>query len=152
MPSYYTSLIFHLKIALKLLAYYKSKLPSRTVNKSYFQQQCFVILVFLENISYVSSPSLSNYSFHCDETIALFLFTCAFSLVKSPPAGGLGGLKEKKVSSPSTRKTQYCGEPPCARGSVLGFRPPGFVFRILCLEGSVISLISPSSGGSPGPI
>ena len=26
---------------------------------------------------------------------------------------GLGGLKETKyVSSPSTRKTQYCGEPP----------------------------------------
>ena len=34
----------------------------------------------------------------------------------------------------------------------LGLRPPGFEFRILCLEGSVISLISPSSGSSPGPI
>ena len=29
---------------------------------------------------------------------------------------------------------------------------PGLEFRILCLEGSVISFISPSSGGSPGPI
>ena len=31
---------------------------------------------------------------------------------------------------------------------MLGLRYPGFKFRILCLEGSVISLISPSSGGS----
>ena len=31
--------------------------------------------------------------------------------------------------------------------SVLGLRPPGFEFRILCLDGCVIS---PSSGGSPG--
>ena len=56
---------------------------------------------------------------------------------------------KKNVSSPSTRKTQYCGEP---RGSVLGVRPPRFEFLILCLEGRVISLISPSSGASPGPI
>ena len=33
--------------------------------------------------------------------------------------------------------------------SVLGLRPPGFEFRILCLKGSIIS---PSSGGYPGPI
>ena len=45
----------------------------------------------------------------------------------------LGGLKEtKNVSSSSTRKTQYCGEPPWQRGSVLGLRPSGFEFRILC--------------------
>ena len=31
-------------------------------------------------------------------------------------------------------------------------RPPGLEFRILCLEDSVISIISPSSGGSPGPV
>ena len=47
---------------------------------------------------------------------------------------------------------KYCGEPPWPRGSVLGLRPPGLEFRILCLEGSVISIISPSSGGSPGPV
>ena len=63
---------------------------------------------------------------------------------------GLGGLKEKKVSPPSTCESQYCGEPPCPRGSVLGLRPPGLEFRILCLEDSVISIISPSPGGSPG--
>ena len=34
---------------------------------------------------------------------------------------------------------QYCGEPPRPRGSVLGLRPPGLEFRILCLVGSVIS-------------
>ena len=44
------------------------------------------------------------------------------------------------------------GEPPWPRGSVLGLRPPGLEFRILCLEDSVISIISPSSGGSPGPV
>ena len=66
---------------------------------------------------------------------------------------GLGGLKEtKNVSSPSTCESQYCGEPPWPRGSVLGLRPPGLEFRILCLEDSVISIISPSSGGSPGPV
>ena len=46
----------------------------------------------------------------------------------------------------------YCGEPPWPRGSVLGLRPPGLEFRILCLEDSVISFISSSSGGSPGPV
>ena len=61
--------------------------------------------------------------------------------------------KNKNVSSPSTPETQYCGEPPWPKGSVLGLRPPGFEFRTMCLEGSVISdisVISPSSGGSPG--
>ena len=33
--------------------------------------------------------------------------------------------RNKNVSSPSTRKTQYCGEP-CPRGSVLGLRSPRF--------------------------
>ena len=44
--------------------------------------------------------------------------------------------RNKNVSSPSTRKTQYCGEPLWPGGSVLGLRPPWFEFRILCLEGS----------------
>ena len=35
---------------------------------------------------------------------------------------------------------------------IIGLRPPGLEFRILCLEDSVISIISPSSGGSPGPV
>ena len=65
---------------------------------------------------------------------------------------GPGGSNETYISSPPTRKTQYCGEPPWPKGSVLGVRPPGFAFRILCVEGSVISLISLSSGGSPDPI
>ena len=38
----------------------------------------------------------------------------------------------------------------CACGTVQG--EPGLEFRILCLEDSVISIISPSSGGSPGPV
>ena len=60
--------------------------------------------------------------------------------------------KKENVSSPTTRKTQYCGKPRKLRGSVLGIRTPGFEFQALCLEGSVISLISLSSGGSSGPI
>ena len=55
---------------------------------------------------------------------------------------GLDCLKETKMFLPHPRP----------RGSVLGLGPLGFEFRILCLEGSVLSLISPSSGGSPGPI
>ena len=35
---------------------------------------------------------------------------------------------------------------------MIGLRPPGFEIQILCLEDSVISLISPSSEGFPGPI
>ena len=35
---------------------------------------------------------------------------------------------------------------------MLDLRTPGLEFRILCLEDSVISIISPSSGGSPGPV
>ena len=48
-------------------------------------------------------------------------------------------------------KIPYCGTPLWPRDSVLGLRPPGIEFRIPCLEGSVISFISPSSGGSHGP-
>ena len=60
--------------------------------------------------------------------------------------------RSKTVSSSHTRKTQYCGEPQWPRGSVLGLRPAGLEFRILCLEGSVIIFISQFLGGSPGPV
>ena len=43
-------------------------------------------------------------------------------------------------------KTGFC------RTGVLALGPPGLEFRILCLEDSVISIISPSSGGSPDPV
>ena len=76
--------------------------------------------------------------------------TAAFHARVRGSVPGLGGLKEtKNVSSSSTCESQYCGEPPWPRGSVLGLRPPGLEFRILCLEDSVISIFSPSSGGSP---
>ena len=79
--------------------------------------------------------------------------TAAFHARVRGSVPGLGGLKgTNNVSSPSTCESQYCGEPPWPRGSVLGLRPPGLEFRILCLEDSVISIISPSSGGSPGPV
>ena len=79
--------------------------------------------------------------------------TAAFHARVRGSVPGLGGLKEtKNVSSPSTCESQYCGEPAWPRGSVLGLRPPGLEFRVLCLKDSVISIISPSSGGSPGPV
>ena len=46
----------------------------------------------------------------------------------------------------------YCVEPPRPSGSVLDLRLPELEFRILCLEGSGISFISPSSGSFPGPV
>ena len=79
--------------------------------------------------------------------------TAAFHVRVRGSVPGLGSLKETKhVYSPSTCESQYCGEPPWPRGSVLGLRPPGLEFRILCLEDSVISIISTSSRGSPGPV
>ena len=66
--------------------------------------------------------------------------TAAFHARVRGSVPGSGGLKEtKNVSSPSMCERQYCGEPPWPRGSVLGLRPPGLEFRILCLEDSVIS-------------
>ena len=79
--------------------------------------------------------------------------TAAFHARVRGSVPGLGDLKEtKNVSSPSTCESQYCGKPPWPRGSMLGLRPPGLEFRILCLEDSVISIISSSSGGYPGPV
>ena len=68
--------------------------------------------------------------------------TAAFHARIRGSVPGLGGLKEtKNVSSPSTCESQYCGKPPWPRDSVLGLRPPGLKFRMLCLEDSVISIL-----------
>ena len=50
--------------------------------------------------------------------------------------------QKQNVYSPSTCETQYCGEPPWPRGSVLGLRPPGLEFRIMCLRWSKARFIS----------
>ena len=83
--------------------------------------------------------------------------SCVSLLYRDTQSSGFGSRsrrfeRNKNVSSPSTCESQYCREPPWPRGSVLGLRPPGLEFRILCLEDSGISIISPSSGGSPGPV
>ena len=57
---------------------------------------------------------------------------------------GIQVPKKQMFLPPLTRK-----EPPWPRGSVLALRRQGLKFRILCLDGSVISFISPSSGCSP---
>ena len=56
-------------------------------------------------------------------------------------------FEHQNTFSRSLVKIQYCGKSPWLRGSVLRL-----AFGILCLEGSVISFISPSSEGFPGPI
>ena len=58
---------------------------------------------------------------------------------------------KKEMFLRSFVKIQYCGKSPLPRASVLGLKPQGLEFRILCLEGSVISFISLSSGVSPDP-
>ena len=63
----------------------------------------------------------------------------------SIPTQALKCQRNKTFLPRSLVKIQYCGEPPWPRGSVLGLRPPGLEFRILCLEGSVVSFITPSS-------
>ena len=72
--------------------------------------------------------------------------TAAFHARVRGSVPGLGGLKETKLFLPHPRvKVSIVG-------SLRDLRPPGLEFRILCLEDSVISIISPSSGGSPGPV
>ena len=58
----------------------------------------------------------------------------------------------KKQNVFSLTNIQYCVEPPWPRGSVLSLRPTRLEFRIMCLEGSVISFLSPSSTDSHGPV
>ena len=100
------------------------------------------------------NPTLANTSCLLDTGgggAEVMVSTAAFHARVRGSVPGLGGLKEtKNVSSPSTCKSQYCGKPPWPKGSVLGLRPPGLEFRVLCLENSVISFISPSSWGFPG--
>ena len=60
---------------------------------------------------------------------------------------GLGGLKETKMFLPHPRVNLSIVGNLCDREV-----PPGLKFQIPCLEDSVISFISPSSGGSPGPV
>ena len=60
--------------------------------------------------------------------------------------------RNKEFLPRSLVKIYCCAEHPWQRGSVLGLLSPGLEFRILCLEGTVISFISPSSRGFPGQI
>ena len=88
------------------------------------------------------------------ESMNLFVLPmcCASQACSSPVSSRADRIREHQFVNPvpsSSRESQYCGEPLSPRGSVHGLRPPGLEFRILCLEGSVIS---PSSGGSPGPV
>ena len=79
--------------------------------------------------------------------------TAAFHARVRGSVPGLGGLKETKLFLPHPRvKVSIVGSLRDREVACVGLRPPGLEFRILCLEDSVISIISPSSGGSPGPV
>ena len=66
---------------------------------------------------------------------------------------GLGGLKETKMFLPHLLvKRSIVGSLRDREAACSASDRQGLDIRILCLEGSVILLISPSSGGSPGPI
>ena len=80
--------------------------------------------------------------------------TAAFHARVRGSIPGLGGLKETKMFLPHPRvKVSIEGSLRDREVySVLGLRPPVLEFRILCLEDSVISIISPSLEGSPGPV
>ena len=121
---------------------------------SYSLSRAIVSVIFTPTTNWKSlQPSTNVFCSHEGRGPRVMVSTAAFHARVRDYVPGLGGLKEtKNVSSPSTCESQYCGEPPWPRSSVLGLRPPGLEFRILCLEDSVISIISPSSGGSPGPV
>ena len=71
--------------------------------------------------------------------------TAAFHARVRGSVPGLGGLKQTKMFLPHPRvKVSIVGS--------LRDREVAREFRILCLEDSVISIISPSSGGYPGPV
>ena len=65
---------------------------------------------------------------------------------------GIQPLRKQNVSSLLTPKDSVLWGASVTESSVLGFRPPGLVFRIRYLEGSVISFISLSSVSCPGPV
>ena len=117
-----------------------SKVDARTVKvKPSFNKHCLFHYVYI-------SQCLSQGTRKDGRGPKVVVSTADFHARVRGSVPGFGGLKETHVSSPSNRKTQYCGE--AQWGSVLCLRPPGLEFRILCLEGSVIS---PSWGCSPGP-
>ena len=59
-------------------------------------------------------------------------------IVDSNPTVAFKFQRNKNFLPRSLVKFSYCGEPLWPKGSVLGLRPTGLEFQILCLEGSVI--------------
>ena len=79
--------------------------------------------------------------------------TAAFHARVLGSVPGLGDLKETKMFLPHPRvKVSIVGSLRDRELACSASDPPALEFRILCPEGSVISFISPSSGGSPGPV
>ena len=78
--------------------------------------------------------------------------TAAFHARVRGSVPGLGGFKETKMFLPHPRvKVSIVGSLR-DRKVACSASDRQVEFRILCLEDSVISIISPSSGGSPGPV
>ena len=74
-----------------------------------------------------------------------------FKITDQPPTLGIQVSEKQNVSSFLTRiDANLWGA--CITERRAGPQIVRPEFRILCLEGSVISCISPSSGDSPGPV
>ena len=73
------------------------------------------------------------------------------SRVRTPPWPPTKFQRNEMFLPRSLVMIQYCEEPPWPRGSVLGLRPPGLEFQILCLEVLLaqISLYVHKSGLKP---
>ena len=78
--------------------------------------------------------------------------TAAFHARVPGSVPGLGGLKETKLFLPHPRvKVSIVGSLRDREVACSVSDRQGSNFEFLCLEDNVISIISPSSGGSPGP-
>ena len=79
---------------------------------------------------YMKNEFISHYMILSGGGARVVVSTAAFHARVRGSVPGLGGLKEtKKVSSPSTCESQYCGGPPGPRGSVLGSDRQGSNFE-----------------------
>ena len=79
--------------------------------------------------------------------------TAAFHATVRGSVPGLGGLKETKMFLPHPRvKVSIVGSPRDREVACSASDRQGSNFVSCVWSGSVISIISPSSGGSPGPV
>ena len=124
------------------------------------------VMTYVYNISFISSidgskeiretvplhpTSYPIYHMNCGGLVQ-WLKLPAWKVADSNPILAFKFQRNKMFLPRSLVKIKYCGEPLWPRGSVLSLRPQGIKVRFMCLEGSVISSISPSAVGSLSPV